>query len=540
MRSNTEKNSQLFPDLLRFEQLLSEMSAKYINLPVDKIEASIVQDLGRLVRFLGADRGVLYLADGRDGSRKMYFPPPLAWPVRSDDRIRRRIETAVNDDPSPDRLQFLFDKWFKRKIVQFIRTDELPKEASKVKDFYDTVGVRSLLSVPLFAAGTVLGALVVTTVRTTRNWPAELIPRIRLFAEAFGNALLRKQSEEKLQRALSEITVLKERIEADYAYLREEINRSHDSVSIIGKSRAIKDIIRKVDQVATTDVAVLLLGETGTGKGLIARAVHEASIRKHRPFMQVNCAALAPGLIESELFGHERGAFTGAQMRRLGRFERANGSTLFLDEIGEVPLELQPKLLRVLEDGEFERVGGNESIKVDVRIIAATNRDLEKEVKQGKFRKDLWYRLATFPILVPPLRERPEDISLYLAFFLDKYSNKMGKNFDRISQRTVDALRLYSWPGNVREIENLVERAVITGSHGVLKLEIPKLQCEGPAHPSEDLRKIERDHITKVLEAVHWRINGPKGAAVRLNLNPSTLRGRIRKLGIRRSSRRDD
>jgi transcriptional regulator with GAF, ATPase, and Fis domain len=285
--------------------------------------------------------------------------------------------------------------------------------------------------------------------------------------------------------------------------------------------------------VAPTNATVLLLGETGTGKGLIARAIHEASRRKDRPFMQVNCAALNPGLIESELFGHERGAFTGAAARRTGRFEGAHGTTLFLDEIGDLPAELQPKLLRVLQDGEFERLGGSTTIKTDVRVIAATNRDLEREVEEGRFRRDLWYRLSIFPISIPPLRERLDDIPLFVSSFVKKYGQWMGKEFNMVPLKTIKALQEYSWPGNVRELENLVERAVITSPDGNLQIEVPR----GPGVSTDTgktLEEIERGHILKVFEETGWIVEGPNGAARRLGLKPSTLRFRAKKLGIRR------
>jgi transcriptional regulator with GAF, ATPase, and Fis domain len=347
---------------------------------------------------------------------------------------------------------------------------------------------------------------------------------------------MRKKNEEEIQHALSEIKQLKERIEADYIYLREEVDLEHDFGDIVGKSDALKHILVKVKQVAPTNAIVLLLGETGTGKGLIARAIHNASKRKDRPLMQVNCAALTPSLIESELFGHEKGAFTGAVGRRVGRFEAAHGTTLFLDEIGDLPLELQPKLLRVLQDGEFERVGGTTTLKTDVRVIAATNRDLEKEVEEGRFRRDLWYRLSIFPIAIPPLRERTEDIPLFLSWFVKKYSAKMGKQYSTVPVRGIKALQNYSWPGNIRELENLIERAVIMSPEGSLHIELPS--TGEIAHVSKGtLEDFERDHILKILKETNWIIEGPHGAAVKLGLKPSTLRFRAKKLDIKRPDR---
>lgn len=541
MIGKRKKSESLDPlgALLCFEHFLSDISAKYINLPVEEIEGAIQKDLGRLVEFLQADRGVLYLVKDEGEVPVMDFPPRLAWPAR--DPVWSNVMSLMKSEPDcSEKLQYLFDRWFNGEIVRFTHLDELPEEARQLKEFYNRIGIKSYLSVPLTVAGSVLGALVVATERDYRDWPVELLPRIRLFAEVFGNALVRKKSEEKFQAALSEITVLKEQIEADYVYLKEEINTEHAFGKIVGKSKAIKEVLRKIRQVAATNATVLLLGETGTGKGLFAGTIHDASVRKHRPLIHVNCAALAPGLIESELFGHEKGAFTGAQSRRLGRFEKANGSTLFLDEIGELPLELQPKLLRALQEGEIERVGGTGTLKVDVRVIAATNRDLEKEVRAGRFRSDLWYRLNVFPVYIPPLRERAEDVPLYLNFFLDKYCREMGKRFRAVPVKTVMALQGYSWPGNIREVENLVERAVITSSDEVLQIEVPRTHSGFPNGLSEALDELEKEHITKILEASLWRISGPRGAAKRLNINPSTLRARIKKLGIKRSLRRDE
>jgi chemotaxis protein methyltransferase CheR len=285
--------------------------------------------------------------------------------------------------------------------------------------------------------------------------------------------------------------------------------------------------------VSSTDATVLILGETGTGKELIARAIHDGSRRKARPLIRVNCATLPANLIESELFGHEKGAFTGAISQKTGRFELANKTTLFLDEIGELPIELQPKLLRVLQDGEFERLGGGQTKTTDVRIIAATNRDLEKAVEEGRFRRDLWYRLNVYPISIPPLRERSEDIPLLVEWFLEKYNKKMGKRITIIPRETRSAMKRYSWPGNIRELENLVERSVITSRGNTLTVDMP--ECSDAAMTQgKTLGSVERDHILHVLKGCGWKIEGPDGAASILGLAPSTLRSRMQKHDIRR------
>ena len=346
----------------------------------------------------------------------------------------------------------------------------------------------------------------------------------------------RKQAETKLQEAYTEIEQLHMQLLAETAYLQEEIKLEHNFESIIGNSAAIQYVLYKVEQVADTDTTVLVLGETGTGKELISRAIHNNSLRKARSLVKVNCATLPSNLIESELFGHERGAFTDAQTRQMGRFEVADGTSIFLDEIGELPLELQTKLLRVLQDGEFERLGSPRTIKVDVRVIAATNRDLEAEVRQGRFREDLFYRLNVFPITVPPLRDRTEDIPLLVEFFVEKVSKRMGKSIELIPESVMKKLQDYPWPGNVRELENVIERAVINSSGPKLRLAD---DLAGPAHkemptPLKSLQEIETDHIIRVLEETNWRIDGPKGAALILDMNPSTLRSRLRKLGIKK------
>jgi transcriptional regulator with GAF, ATPase, and Fis domain len=344
----------------------------------------------------------------------------------------------------------------------------------------------------------------------------------------------REQHEEFLRNAYKEIDQLKNQLETETAYLQAEIKLEHNFESIVGNSAALKYVLYKVEQVAAEDTTVLVLGETGTGKELIARAVHNNSPRRVRPLVKVNCAALPADLIESELFGHEPGAFTGARNRQLGRFEVADGSTIFMDEIGELPLELQTKLLQVLEHGEFERLGSSRTIKVDVRVIAATNRDLDEEVRKGRFRADLFYRLNVFPITVPPLRQRAEDIPLLTRFFVEKVSKRMGKPIEQISKRTARMLKDYSWPGNVRELENVIERAVINSSGSKLRLadDLAGLTGGPTSTALKSLREIEKDHILRVLRRTHWRIDGTEGAAVILDLNPSTLRSRMRKLGI--------
>jgi len=343
---------------------------------------------------------------------------------------------------------------------------------------------------------------------------------------------------QELTDALAEVKRLKSRLESDNVYLREEIEREHDFQEIVRCSESMQRVLEKVTQVASTDATVLVLGETGTGKELIARALHQAGSRKARPLVKVNCAALPVNLIESELFGHERGAFTGALSRRIGRFELADGGTILLDEIGDLPLELQAKFLRVLQEGEIERLGSSRSIPVDVRVIAATNRDLSAAIRDGTFREDLYYRLNVFPVEVPPLRERPEDIPILAEHFLRTCGTKLGKKLDRIPPKVLSLLEGYSWPGNIRELQNVIERAIILSTGPELQLE-ETLVAESPPTEAVDgtLEDVERRHILRVLEASDWIIEGKRAAATRLGLNPSTLRSRMEKLGIKKARR---
>ncbi len=335
------------------------------------------------------------------------------------------------------------------------------------------------------------------------------------------------------EAALIEIQHLKDQLEAERAYPQDEMSLEYNHENIIGQSNGIKYVFYKIEQIAGSNTTVLVLGETGTGKELVARALHSSSLRKNRPLIKVNCATLPANLIESELFGHEKGAFTGSQARHLGRFEVANGATLFLDEIGELPLELQAKLLRVLQDGELERLGSSQTIKVDTRIIAATNRNLEEEVRKGRFREDLWYRLNVFPITMPPLRDRVEDIPLLVEFYVRKITKRLGKTIEVISKSVMDVLQDYHWPGNIRELENVLERAVINSSGPKLRLvDDLKKSLKDHSASRKTLQTVEQEHIIRVLEQTQWKISGKNSAAEILGLDRSTLRARMRKLNI--------
>ena len=360
----------------------------------------------------------------------------------------------------------------------------------------------------------------------------------------------RLSAEEALSRALAEIATLKSRLASESARTRDERNVT-DFEDIVGRTPSMQQLLDRIGHVAVTNSAVLVTGETGTGKELVARAVHRQSRRRTRPLVIVNCAALAPTLVESELFGHERGAFTGATSRRAGRFELADRGTVFLDEVGELPEEIQVKLLRVLQTGEVERLGSTQTLRVDVRLIAATNRNIEQEVAAGRFRADLYYRLNVFPLHVPPLRERREDLPLLIAYLADKKGKAVGKIVDCIPPEVIQGLLQYHWPGNVRELENVIERAIILSRDGILSLEgiVGQVQpasgreTGGTANETtgadhRTMRDVERDHILRVCEQCGWRIKGPDSASVRLGLKPSTLYFRMHKFGIVRYAQR--
>jgi formate hydrogenlyase transcriptional activator len=358
-----------------------------------------------------------------------------------------------------------------------------------------------------------------------------------------------KELEEALRKSLAELQQLKRKLQVENLFLREEVGLESASPEIIGRSPALRRVLEQVALVAATSSTVLITGDTGTGKELVARAIHRRSDRGKRLFVPVNCAAMPATLVESELFGHEKGAFTGAIARRIGRFEQADGGTLFLDEVGELPLETQAKMLRVLQSGEFERVGGERPHKTDVRVIAATNRDLDQAVHQGRFRSDLYHRLAIFPIHLPPLRERREDIPLLAAYLVMQKAGRLGRKIEQIPNSIIDRLETYDWPGNVRELENVLERAIILSPGTVLRSEgiqlgtVPRSRgrgnegsavATGHAGEQDTLSANERAHILHICEATGWKIKGPGGAAERLGLKPSTLYWRLRKHGIRR------
>lgn len=639
---------------LRFQEMLSALSARFVNLPPGQVDLEIRRELETIASQLEVDRVGLFEISASTQMLTTFHivtTPDIAEPPSQVDWSR---------------YTWLKQKTYNGEMVVFSHPDELPAEAGAEKDYFRSQGVLSGVLIPLTAGESILGVLTMAMLKHSREWPESLTRRYRLVAEVFANAMARKQSDEALlegkkftrsildsleyllavvdcegnildvnerwtqftrennaewpgpvtvggnyfeffrrsaangsgpaqtalegmlsvtegvkeqfemeypcgspaQRrwfwmkvipfrmpqggvivtymditerklaetalrdAYTEIEQLKNQLEAESSYLQEEIRLEHNFSNIIGRSAAFQYVLFKVKQVAASDTSVLILGETGTGKELVARAIHSTSLRDKRPLVKVNCAALPANLIESELFGHDRGAFTGAQAR-LGRFEIADGGTLFLDEIGELPFDLQAKLLGVLQDGEFQRLGSSRTIKVNVRILAATNRNLQDEVRKGQFREDLFYRLNVFPITVPPLRERVEDIPLLASFFAQKASKRLGKSIEQIPASVMKTLQDYSWPGNVRELENVIERAVIASSGPKLRLadELKPPPKDLPSVP-KTMQDVEIDHITRVLEQTNWKVSGKDGAADILGLKRNTLLARMKKLGI--------
>lgn len=639
-----------------FEDLLLEISALFINLPIDAIDDVIQDTQRRVCEHLQLDLSALW--QWSDRAAHLMTITHLHSPEQGP-------EHPVGIDGSKT-FPYIYGKMLSGELLAF-SNDDLPEEAEVDKNTRRSFGVESSVAIPLKTGGQpVFGILSFDTLRRKHVWHDNEIKRLKLVAEIFSNALARmnserklvestdrlalaaesaeaglweldcrtsmfwateeacrifgyasqdnislirfeksihpedlvtvkqamsesfankeklkveyritagsgaykwvcsrgrpyyhldgspsrmlgttididerKQMEEDLKKSLGEIKLLKHQVEQENFYLREDLKAEQGAKHIVGQSKEFKAVIASASQVASTTATVLLLGETGSGKGVVANAIHQMSDRKTKPFVTVNCAALPTELIESELFGREKGAFTGAHAMQVGRFEVANEGTIFLDEIGEIPLLMQAKLLRVIEDGEFERLGSPKIVKVNVRIIAATGRDLREEVKQRRFREDLFYRLNVFPITIPPLRRRTEDIPLLAQHFVKRYSHKMGKKIDSISQRTLDKMLDYHWPGNVRELEHIIERSVITNTGNSLNvkeqlLSEPSSTTVSGNVTAKDFLSNERDHLLAVLALARWKIEGHGGAASILDIHPSTLRYKLKKLGIKR------
>jgi formate hydrogenlyase transcriptional activator len=639
-------------DRLRFEQTISELSARFINLKTGKLDSEIEYALKVILKFFQVDRcGLLHTLPGRD-----------AWKIThaaySEHGTPVPIGTALPRSIHP----WGYDRLTKHgKVVSFSNLDDLPDEAHVDKQTWTDWGTRSALIIPILTLESVVHVISINTVKKEKVWPEVFIPRMQLLGEIMVNALERgkveqtlRESEEqlnlaassaeaglwviftdtsriwatdktreifhfsqdedlnferfletvhpedreaarvalarcletcdlvsleyrivlpdgrmhwvesrgrslpatleqpervmgvsiditqrktmeiRLQEQMEEIQRLKNRLEQENVYLQKEVILQHGHEGIIAHSSDLKKVLVQAEQVAPTESTVLLLGETGTGKELLARTIHNLSARKERTLITINCAALPPTLIEGELFGREKGAYTGALTRKAGRFEVADGSTLFLDEVGEFPFDLQAKLLGVIEKGQFERLGSNQTQQLDVRIIAATNRDLSQEVAAGRFRSDLFYRLSVFPITIPPLRERPEDILPLVWEFIRQNEKKLGKRVNRIPRQNMEALKRYTWPGNARELRNVIEHAMIISGGGILDV-LPPDWNSGEGSAAATLEEVDRRHILNVLSRTGWRVSGKNGAADILGLKRTTLQAKMKKLGIKSS-----
>lgn len=514
---------------IRFENLLADLSARFVRLEADEVDTEIERALEMLGELFHGDRCGILQANLEERCAHVTH----SWYARD----IKRVSGDVN-------LARLFPWTYKQlfihgEVVSFSELSDFPQEAEKDCKAWMAMGVQSALIIPVSVGKNICHAIVFNTIKITRSWPMEYIPRLRMICEVFINALMRKQADTELRNSYEEIKNLQDKLQMEAEFLRSEIRACMNREEIIGQSDALVKVLTKVEQVAPTDSSVLICGETGTGKELIAHAIHDLSFYRDKVMVKVNCASLPATLVESELFGREKGAYTGAMTRQIGRFELADGSTIFLDEIAELSLELQAKLLRVLQEKTFERLGSPKTIQVQVRVIAATNRDILEEVNKGNFRKDLYYRLSVFPITVPPLRDRVEDIPMLVWVFVEEFCKKMGKQIHKITKQDMEDLQQYAWPGNIRELRNIIEHAVIVSSGETLKIQLPK-QGITESCWAKSLVEVETEHIKEVLRRTGGRIKGDGGAANILGMIPSTLNSRMKKLGIRLHNEKDD
>jgi transcriptional regulator with GAF, ATPase, and Fis domain len=520
---------------LHFQQLIASISSQLLTATDSEAERVLLRCLDQVGQNVGAGRASIALFD----EHKQQILERFFWSKLGDEPLK---------EWSQPEFPWLWPKLVRGEPAEISTRSGLSLVARVDAASLADRGIETLVAVPLLVSGAAIGACIFTDIHDRREWSEwsewsdQELDDLQVIANLFASKLSHVDARTDLREALSELRDAKDRLQAENVYLREEISSSHGFHELVGESEGLLNCLRQVARVAMTNTAVLLQGETGTGKELVARAIHERSERKDRPLVKVNCAALPATLIESELFGHEKGAFTGASARKLGRFDLADGGTLFLDEIADLPVELQSKLLRVLQSGEFERLGGDKTLSVDVRIIAATNRNLLDAVDHGEFRSDLYYRINTFPIHLPALRERGNDIALLAEHFVQKHSAGLGKTVTEISASMMDQLLRYDWPGNVRELEGIVQRALIYSTGPVLQLAKPLQSADetsalSPATAAlsvTDLRSMEREHIRRVLEESKWVVTGDSGAATKLGVPPSTLRSKMKKLGISR------
>ncbi|MFH1117709.1 MAG: sigma 54-interacting transcriptional regulator [Pseudomonadota bacterium] len=512
-------------ELLEIHELLTELCMQFVDFSddKDKVDGRIEYSLKRLGEVLGHDRTSLrrYVQEGSqlvathwwtaDGVK---FPPK-----------------ALRNSKVP----YLIHTLMCGKVFVFSTLKDLPTNAHADREWFETIGQKSALAVPLRCAGSVIGGMTFSCFAAERNWSHPLIRRLELFGKIVANAIAQRDAIAELSTGHWKRQGHQTDPHDETTLCSKKTCRRKRSNEIVGTGRAISRVLAAAEQVAGTAATVLIAGETGTGKGLLAEAIHALSSRKSRPMVTVNCSAIPSTLIESELFGRERGAFTGACSKEIGRFELADGSTLFLDEIGDLPLDQQPRLLRVIQDGRFERIGSPRTVEVDARIIAATNKDLAQACTAGRFRKDLYYRLNVFPIVLPPLRSRCEDIPDLVWTFVKEFEIRMGKHIDQIPPSSMKRLQDYHWPGNIRELRNTIERAMILSVGATLNVAPPRgSESESLQEDAGELamEEIEKKHILKVLAATGGRVKGNGGAAEILQMNPSTLFSRMRKLGI--------
>ncbi len=508
-----------------FERVMADIAASFVNVPADQVDARIVDGLHQTARVLGAERCVLWQPADDTASGDFiatHYWTDDTWPLTASPAS----VTAAQHFP------WLFSALRQGKIMSFDCIDQIPSETDRAS--FARFGTRAHLSVPLLAEGR-RGLLVLGASRET-HWDPYAVEWLPFLGTTFSNAIALRKSRLALDAALVELQRVRDRLQVENVQLRNEVKALRLPRRIVTDSAVAQQVVAQVEQVAPMPVTVLLLGETGSGKEVFAEAIHELSPRRQKPMVRVNCAAIPSALIESELFGRERGAYTGALARQLGRFEVADGSTIFLDEIGDLPPDTQVKLLRVLEERVVERLGNPQPIKVNVRVIAATHIDLEKAVAAGRFREDLYYRLNVFPVRIPPLRERSEDIPALVWAFVNEFSTAFGKHVESISKESLQALQAYSWPGNVRELRNVIERALVIANGPHLVIDLPK---PNPVSRRRSLKlvEIEVDHILAVLESTGWRIRGAGGAAELLGMKPTTLESRMARLGIARHGR---
>jgi formate hydrogenlyase transcriptional activator len=514
-----ESNDRVIEGQFEFERLVAELSVQFINLPADQVDEAIRNALRRIGEALDLDRCTFFRIQP-DG----LLTDPVGWSAEG-------VPTLSGPVPAAQKFPWTLSKVYAGDFGCFSRLDEVPDPVDR--ESFRLIGTKSSVTVPLSVGGQIVGVVGFNAVRQEHRWLPEEVHRLRVVATAFGNVLARRDSDAALRKVLAEVERLRDQLQQENVYLRREAQERIGTSTIIGQGPAVRRVMDLVQQVAATDSTVLLLGETGAGKELFATQIHELSGRRGRPMVRVNCSAIPATLMESELFGREKGAYTGALARQIGRFELADHSTIFLDEIGELPQEVQVKLLRVLEERQIERLGSPKPIRIDTRIIAATHRDLEQRIAEGTFREDLFYRLNVFPIQVPPLREHVEDIPLLVWRFVEEFSKAFGKRIDAISRDNMTALQQYSWPGNIRELRNVVERAMIVARGPRLSIPLPT-PTAAATRRSVKLADVEKEHIRGVLESAGWRVRGKGGAAERLGLRPTTLETRLTKLGLKR------